>query len=302
MDVVTGAFSYTGSYIARRLLEQGREVTTLSRAPAPEHPLARSVRTAPLDFADPAGLAEALRGAETFYNTYWVRFPHGDLTFERAIENTRALFSAAASAGARIVHVSVSNPSQDSPLPYFRAKAQLERELAETAPSYAVIRPTLIFGREDVLVNNIAWILRRFPFFLVPGTGRYRVQPVSAEDTAALAVEAGGSSDNMTLDAAGSETYAFEELVRMVADAIGSRARIVHARAGLALGLSKVVGWMCRDVVLTREELDGLMASLLVSAHPPRGKMSFLAWLRASAPTLGRKYVSELERNYRAPL
>src|ERR671932_990012 len=183
LDVVTGAFSYTGGFIARRLLDDGVRVRTLTRRDDPASPLHGEVETAPLQFADCAALVESLRGASRLYNTYWVRFERGGTTFDRAVRNTLALFEAAAEAGVeRIVHVSVTNPSEDSPLPYFRGKARLERELRSVGVSHAIVRPTLVFGAGDVLVSNIAWILRRFPVFVVPGDGSGRVQPLSVDD------------------------------------------------------------------------------------------------------------------------
>jgi uncharacterized protein YbjT (DUF2867 family) len=300
LDVVTGAFSYTGSFIARRLLEEGRRVRTLSRREDPSSPLRGRIETAPLQFADRARLVESLRGARRLYNTYWVRFERGGTTFDRATANTLLLFEAAAEAGVeRVVHLSVSNPSEDSPLPYFRGKARLERELAASGLSHTIVRPTLVFGPRDILVNNIAWILRRFPLFVVPSDGAYRVQPVSVEDVAEIAVTATG-----TVDAAGPETYTFDELVHLVADAVGRRRRLVHVPPRVALALGKAIGAARRDVVLTADEVEGLRASLLVSAQPPLGRESFCEWLEGSGSKLGRRYVSELARNFRryAPL
>lgn len=302
-DVVTGAFSYTGRAIAERLLAEGRRVRTLTRRDQPSHPLAGRVETAPLCFDE--RLVACLRGADTLYNTYWIRFERGASTFTRAVENSRRLFAAARDAGVRrVVHLSVSNAAEVSPLAYFRGKAEVERALAASGVSHAVVRPTLIFGPEDILVNNIAWLLRRFPFFVVPGRGDYRVQPVSVADVAQIAVTAGRDDDNLVVDAAGPERYTFEQLVRTVAQAIGRTRPILHAPPSIALALARVVGALRRDVVLTDEEIGGLMAELLVSDQPARGTASFREWVAAQAPSLGRAYVSELDRNFRryAPL
>jgi uncharacterized protein YbjT (DUF2867 family) len=305
VDVVTGAFSFSGRYVAARLLELGREVRTLTRRSARESPFGGRVEALPLEFADRDGLVSALRGVDTLYNTYWIRFPHGEATFERAVAHTRTLFAAARDAGVRrIVHLSVSNAERGEKLAYFRGKALLERDLAGSGLSHAIVRPTLIFGPRDILINNIAWILRRFPFFLVPGPGDYRVQPVSLGDTAAIAVDAAGRAGNLTVDAAGPEIYSFEQLVRDVRSATQARARMIHASPRLAVALSGVIGRLRRDVLLTAEELDGLTKELLLSAEPPRGTDSFRAWLGQAGASLGRTYVSELDRNFRpyAPL
>ena len=300
MDVVTGAFGYTGRYITARLLACGKRVRTLTGHPARPNPFGGAVEVAPLDFGNPGQLTRSLRGAETLYNTYWIRFPHGAATYEKAVENSRMLFRAAREAGVRrLVHISITQASQDSPFAYFRGKGLVEEALRESGLSHAILRPTVVFGPEGILINNIAWLLRRFPVFAVPGRGDYRLQPVFVEDVAELAVAAGDSRDNLILDAVGPETFTFDELVRLVARAVGSRARLVHLPPGLALWLSRLVGLFVGDVVLTREEVDGLMANLLVSDAPPTGRTRLSNWLARNADQVGGRYASELDRHYR---
>ena len=299
MDVVTGAFSFTGKYIAARLLALGREVRTLTRHDQAASPFSDKVRAFPLDFADPQGLREALRDTDTLYNTYWIRSPRGEVTFERAIANTKVLLDAARDAGVRrVVQISVSNASRSSSLPYFRGKALADDALAGSGLSYAIVRPTLIFAREDVLVNNIAWLLRRLPLFVIPGDGRYTLQPIAAEDVAELSVEAAGSDEPRGFDAAGPDVFSFEELVRLVREAVGSKARIVHAGVGVTHGLGALLGAVLRDTLITRAELQGLMENLLTSSGPPTGKHRFADWLRTNARDLGRSYTSERRRNW----
>jgi uncharacterized protein YbjT (DUF2867 family) len=217
MHVVTGAFSYTGSYVAGELLSSGASVKTLSRAPDPAHPLSPKVAFGLLRF-DEAALAAELRGVDTLYNTYWVRFEARGVTWESVLANTRVLLRAARTAGVRrVVHFSVSNASEASPYSYSRAKAAAEREVRNSGLSYAVVRPTLIVGRDDVLLNNIAWALRRLPLFLVPGDGRYRVQPIAVEDLARLGVDLGQGGDDVTCDAAGPDAVPFGQSAHGVA-------------------------------------------------------------------------------------
>lgn len=300
MDVVTGAFSFTGRAIAEELLDRGRKVRTLTRRDAPGDPLAARIERAELQFRDQERLRRALDGIDTLFNTYWVRFAHGVTTFGRAVENTRLLLRAARAAGVRrVVHVSVTNPSLASPLPYFRGKAEVERDVAGSGLSYAIVRPTLVFGPRDILVNNIAWGLRRSPVFPIANDGSYRVQPVSVEDTATICVDSAGGEENLVLDAAGAETISYDELVRLVAAAVGSNARIVYLPSPVVLALARATGTVRRDVLLTAEELAGLQASLLVSDLPPLGRASFSSWVAANGEALGRGYVSELARNFR---
>ncbi len=300
-DVVTGAFSFTGRAIATELLTRGRAVRTLARHPAASaDPLAGRVEWSPLQFRDGPALRESLQGAETLYNTYWVRFERGGSTFAQAVENIRTLVGAARDVGVRrVVHVSVANPSESSPFPYFRGKALAERHVRESGLSHAIVRPTLLFGQDDILVNNIAWTVRHSPIFLVAGREPSAVQPVSVEDVASLCVDAGGRSANETFDAAGPEVYTFADLVQAIGAAVGRFPRIVRTPGALMLAVSAVVGALMRDAVVTREELAALRAGLLASAEDPRGRVRFRAWLGENGDDLGRRYMSELARNFR---
>ena len=271
LAVVTGAFSYTGRYVTRRLLDQGVRVRTLTRSPDAEDPFGGRVEVAPLDFSDPDGLRRSMQGAGVFYNTYWIRYAHGRTTFDLAVENTRTLFEAAKRAGVgRIVHFSVTNVSSGSGLPYFRGKAQVEDMLKGLGVPYAIIRPTLVFGVGDLLLNNMAWALRRFPVFPVfpvYGSGDYPVQPIYVEDLAAQAVEAGSLSESSVADAAGPDTLSFEALLRLLASSMGVRRWFPHTPPRVGLALTGLVGLLMRDMALTRDEVVGLMDGLLTSGR-----------------------------------
>ena len=297
LAVVTGAFSYTGRYVTRRLLDQGVRVRTLTRSPDAEDPFGGRVEVAPLDFSDPDGLRRSMQGAGVFYNTYWVRYAHGRTTFDLAVENTRTLFEAARRAGVgRIVHFSVTNPSTELDLPYFRGKVQVEGMLKGLGVPYAIIRPTLLFGVGDLLLNNMAWALRRFPVY---GNGDYPVQPVYVEDVAAQAVEAGSQSEISVADAAGPDTFSFEGLLRLLASSMGVRRWFLQTPARVGLSLTGLVGLLMRDMALTHDEVVGLMDGLLTSDEPPTGTTRLTDWLAENGDGLGRRYVSELRRNYR---
>ena len=255
---------------------------------------------APLDFSDPDGLCQSMQGAGVFYNTYWIRYAHGRTTFDLSVENTRTLFEAAKSAGVgRIVHFSVTNPSSESGLPYFRGKAQVEDMLKGLGVTYAIIRPTLVFGVGDLLLNNMAWALRRFPVFPVYGSGDYPVQPIYVEDLAAQAVEAGSLSESSVADAAGPDTLSFEALLRLLASSMGIRRWFLHTPPRVGLALTGLVGLLMRDMALTRDEVVGLMDGLLTSGEPPTGTTRLTDWLAENGDGLGRRYVSELRRNFR---
>mgnify|MGYP000965004863 FL=1 len=282
---VTGAFGYSGKYIARRLLDRGLRVVTLTNSPGRPHPFGDALAVRPLDFANPGALARSLEGVSVLYNTYWVRFNHPLFSHADAVRNTLALFDAARRAGVRrIVHVSITNPSEDSPFEYFRGKAVLERALGESGLSHGILRPAVLFGHEDILVNNIAWALRRFPVFGVFGDGKYRIQPIHVEDFADCAVALGESDENGTVEAIGPETFTYRELVEAVGAAIGVRRPVLRLSPALGHLAGLVIGRIVGD------------AGLLCVDAPPAGATRLTEWARAHADTLGRRYASELAR------
>lgn len=314
--VVTGAFGFTGRYIAGRLLDRGVRLRTLTGHPERAGALGGRVVAHRYDFGDPDAMARSMEGARTFYNTYWIRFEYGDRTFEDAVRHSRALFRAAEAAGVEhVVHVSIANPSLDSPFPYYRGKARVEAALRESGLSGTVLRPALLFGREDILVNNIAWFVRRFPLFPLPGDGDYPVRPIHVDDFARLAVEkgeagrAGAGSDRAgsgaeagsgveVLDAVGPDSFTFRSMVEEIVDAVDGRARPIPAPAALSLWLSKLAGLWLGDVVLTRDELGGLRAGLLGSDAPARGDTRLGPWIREHREEVGTRYASEVDRHY----
>jgi uncharacterized protein YbjT (DUF2867 family) len=297
LHVVTGAFGYSGKYIAARLLAQGRRVRTLTHSLQRANPFGGQVEARPFNFDDPPRLVESLRGAAVLYNTYWVRFNHIEFKHSIAVENTLKLFAAAKQAGVgRVVHVSITNPAEDSPLEYFSGKARLERALIESGLSYAILRPTVLFGKEDILVNNIAWTLRRLPVFGVFGSGQYRLQPIYVDDLAKLAVEQGHERANRVIDAIGPETYSYRELVREIGIIIGKPRPIISVPPSMGYIVGSVIGRLVGDVMITREEIEGLMQGLLCTDSLPAGPTRLTDWAQEHADTLGHKYASELAR------
>ena len=298
--VVTGAFSYTGKYITRHLLDRGEEVITLTNHPDRPDPFSGKVKAFPMDYNQESNLTSHLAGADVLINTYWVRFDRGTNTQTGAVENTRRLVRGAQAAGVQhIVHISITNPSADSHLPYFSGKAANEESVINSGLSYSILRPTLIFGKEDILINNIAWILRRFPFFAQIGDGQYKLQPVFVDDLAEIACQAVYSPENTILDVTGPETYTFDEMVGMIGMKIGHPRPILHFPAALALRAAQFISLFIGDVLITKEEVEGLMAGLLVSSDQPRGSTRLSNWLEENREIVGMKYASEIARHYR---
>jgi NADH dehydrogenase len=296
-DVVTGAFGYSGKYITRRLLELGHTVRTLTNSIHRPNPFGSRVEAFPFNFDNIDKLTDSMRGAAVLYNTYWVRFDHADFSHAAAIENSLRLFTAAKQAGIkRVVHISITNPSENSSLPYFCGKARLERGLIESGIPYAILRPAVLFGKEDILINNIAWILRHLPIFGVFGDGSYRLQPIYVDDLAKLAVEQGQEQTNRTIDAIGPETFTYRELVRTISTIIGKNRPIISVSPELGYMSGWLISKLMGDVLITRHEIVGLMQNLLHTSSPPAGETLLTAWSKEHAFTLGLHYASELRR------
>jgi uncharacterized protein YbjT (DUF2867 family) len=297
--VITGAFSYTGRYVARMLIKRGCHLRTLTFHPASNHEFGDRLEVHAYDFDRPDRLRRSLAGASTLINTYWVRFPHGRVRFETAVGNSQILIDAAREAGVRrIVHVSIAHPALDSPLAYYRGKAAVEQSLRSSGLAYAIVRPTVIFGGHDILLNNIAWFLRHLPVFGIPGDGQYRIRPIHVEDMARLLVDAASTEGNSVTDAVGPETFTFDQLVRLVQRELRTSCRLLHLPARLAYVATWLAGWRLSDVVLTWEEYLGLMDNLLVTDGPPAGSTRLSEWLIANRERVGAGYASELARHF----
>lgn len=298
LDVVTGAFSYSGAAIARELLAAGRRVRTMTGHPE-RAPVETTIQTRPLNFADEDELVDSLQGAHTLYNTYWVRFAHGGVDHDAAVANSRTLFETAAAAGVqRIVHVSITHPSLDSPYPYFRGKAQVEQLLASSGLSYAIARPAILFGGDGVLINNIAWLLRHLPVFAIGGRGDYRIRGIHVDDLARLCVQLGARDEDVTVDAVGPQSLSFRELVDAVRAAVGSRARVLSVPGPLLIAASGALSLMLRDRLLTVEEYRAMANGLADSDDSPTGSIRLTDWISEHADELGRHYANELDRHF----
>ena len=295
--VVTGAFGYSGRYIARRLLNTGHNVITLTNSLHRINPFGEKVQAYPFNFDNPDKLIDILRRVTVLYNTYWVRFNHKKFSHADAVKNTITLFDAAKKAGVkRIVHISITNPSNEFNLEYFSGKAKLEEILKDSGLSYTILRPTVLFGKEDILINNIAWALRRFPVFAVFSNGQYRLQPIYVDDLAELAVEQGENKEDIVINAIGPETFTYKGLIKTIGDIIGKKRPIISVPPAVGYIAGILIGKLVGDVMITRDEITGLMNGLLYVDSPPVGKTKLTEWIKEHRDSLGRRYTSELAR------
>jgi uncharacterized protein YbjT (DUF2867 family) len=300
LSVVTGAYSYSGAAIAGELLRRGHRVRTLTGHPE-RAPAGSPIETRPLDFSAESELAAAMAGAGTLYNTYWIRFAHGAVSHEQAVANSKTLFAAAAKAGVQqIVHISITNPSLTSPDSYFRGKAEVEQALAGCGVPYAIARPAVLFGGDGVLINNIAWLLRRLPVFAIGGRGDYRLRPIHVDDLATLCVDLGAATEQAkTFDAVGPQSLTFRQMLEEIRDAVGSRSVLIPVPGRVIPALAAGLNLVLRDTLLTGAEYASMAAGLADSAAPATGSTLFTDWVHEHGGDLGRRYANELDRHYR---
>lgn len=304
INLVTGAFSYSGKYIADELLKYDHKIKTLTGHPDEESINFDKIDIFPYNFENYSELVTSLTGVTTFINTYWIRFPQKDITWDDVVSNSKILFDACKEAGVKkIIHLSVTNPSLNSPYPYFKGKAEVEDYLTSLDISYTIIRPALTFEDGDILLNNIAWLLRRSPLFGIFGDGKFMIQPISQLDLSKVVVSHiyDGKDTREIIDAIGPETHEFQDIIKMLNSATNSKTLILKFPGVLywiPYLFSKIVGFFMKDTLLTRNEIGALKDNLLLTNSLPVADTSFKDWVSKNGDKLGSEYAHEINRHY----
>ena len=294
---VTGALGYSGRWIAQELIDAGHHVKTITNSLHKPNPFGNQIVIEPFNFNQPEKLTDSLKGSDVLVNTYWVRFNHNQFNHSEAVENTKILFDCAKKAGVkRIIHVSITNPSLDSELEYFKGKAELELYLSQLGIPHSIIRPAVLFGHGDILINNIAWMVRHLPIMGVFGKGDYKMQPIHVEDFAKCITTECSEEGNRTINAIGQESYTYKELVYKMMDIFNTKKPVLNTPPIIGYWLGKIVSSWKNDVTITQEEIKGLMDNLLYVDDKPIGTIRLSEWMKENKETLGVNYASELER------
>jgi len=294
---VTGALGYSGKYIAQNLLNQGYSIKTLTNSAHKPNPFGDKIEIVPLDFENKINLVKYLSDVDVLINTYWVRFNHKKFNHNQAVENTKRLFDAAKEAGIKkIVHVSITNPDKNSELEYFKGKGILEEYLISLNLNYSIVRPAVLFGDNDILINNIAWMIRHLPVMGVFGKGDYKLQPIHVLDFAEIIVKEALSDENRIINAIGPETFEYKDLVKIIMKIINIKKPVLNAPPIIGYWVGKIVSKIKKDVTITKPEIKGLMDNLLYVETEPTGKIKLTEWASENKKTLGVKYASELSR------
>ena len=298
LNLVTGAFGFTGKYISDLLIKKGEKVRTLT-SKTDINLYNENIEVFQYNFEDKEYLIKAMSGAEKLFNTYWIRFPYKSHTFEKVVFRTKILIDCAKEADIKkIIHISVSNANSKSKLNYFKYKGIVEEMIKDSKIDYFILRPTIIFGKESILINNIAWFLRKFPIFIVFGKGKYLVQPIFIEDIAKIAVLESDNSANKIIDIVGPEVFEFKEMVNFIKTKISSKCKILYLPTFLFQIFIPILNFLTKDVVLTKEELKALKENLLYSKEEPIGQKKFTDWIEENKFDVGKEYFSELLRHY----
>ncbi len=296
---VTGAYGFSGKYIAEKFLSHGYELITLTSHPKTFSSGAPQIKALPFDFSNVSQMKSYLEGCDVFINTYWVRFAYRQITFDQAVRNSFALIDAARSAGVRrFIHISITNADAHSVLPYFRGKGLVEEYLKNSGLRYAILRPAIIFGDEDILINNMAFLLRRFPLFAIPGQGDYKLQPIFVDDLAEICFREAFNEKDITLDAIGPETFTFRELVRLICTILEKPRWIIPLPVKMVYLLARALSLWLGDNLLTWDEIQGLTSNLLCTPSQPSAYTRLSQWLTEHKDTIGTQYASELKRHY----
>lgn len=301
---ITGAWSYSGMPIARALLSAGYEVRSLTNRPIPvPDPHQGRVQSVPYGRFSVPDLARALDGIEALHCGYWTRHDRPPVghsgpwtSHAQAVENSGNLVEAARQAGVRrLVWTSIANPGLDWDLSYYRGKAEVERLVRASGIPYAILRPACFFGRgdSDILIQNVAWAARHLPLLPIPSGPPYRIRPIHVDDFASLVVEAVASRESWVRDATGPDRIEFGAFIRLLAGLTGGWGRPVRLPLLVCRALYAIASRLCRETILTPDELRGLSRNRLDSTDPPLGTTSLRAWLEEHARTAGRRLARE---------
>lgn len=227
---ITGAHSFTGRYVAEILLGKGASIVNLTNHPNRNWKIHSPRITDHQLLFQKEHLVNTLKGCDALVQTYWVRFDDTlGISRETVTQNSKLLIDCAREAGVKkVVFTSHTQTSVDSPFPYIREKAKVEKYLKESGLGWGIVKPCAIFGRtpeESIMINNMCYLIKRFPFFPLPGDGNYYFQFVHAQDMAELIVGCLQSDKNYEIDAVGPDKVSFKAIVEHCAKTFGTRCR-----------------------------------------------------------------------------
>lgn len=239
---VFGGSGFLGRYVVRALAKRGYRIRVAVRRPDLAgflQPLGYvgQIQLTQANVRFPASVAAAVEGAETVVNLVGILSPGGRQTFDAVhAYGARAIATAAAEAGARLVHVSAIGADAESAVGYARSKGQGEAAARAAVPGAVVLRPSIVFGPEDEFFNRFASMARFSPFLPLIGGGGTRFQPVFVADVAAAVQRAveGLAKPGAVYELGGPEVRTFKELMELTLREIGAKRLLLDIPFGLA--------------------------------------------------------------------
>jgi uncharacterized protein YbjT (DUF2867 family) len=255
--LVTGATGFLGRRVVHELLERRHQVRCLVHTPGRERIFHhRTVEVQYGNVRDPASLSNAFYDVEAVVHLVGIiRRRRGNSFEEVHREGTANVLAAAKEAGANhFLHVSVIGAANDPAYPYLYTKWLGEQEVTNSGIPYTIFRPSVLFGEGDEFLNALAGLVRLFPMVPVIGSGKNRYHPLAVDDLArCIAITLGrGDLKGQTLDLGGTKRMSYNEVVTVVASAMGKRRWRFHLPVWLMYAAAMVSqGFMPRPPITT---------------------------------------------------
>jgi len=260
--VVGGCTGLVGRAVLREFGPTHR-IRSLHRRPT-EAEASGGVEVVAGDAREIADWGPYLRGVDTVLNLAWYREPR-HRHFVRLADGLLRLVRDAEAAGVRrFVHVSVPDapPRMETDLPYLAQKRRVDRAIEASRLSYAIVRPTMLFGPRDVLLTVMLRTIQRYHRFPMFGDGLYHVSPIATGDLAAILRREGERGARTNVMVGGPERWVYRDLTDAMFRALGRSPRYVRLSPANSVRLASFLERVGSSL-LYAYEVEWLLADLL---------------------------------------
>jgi uncharacterized protein YbjT (DUF2867 family) len=269
---IFGGSGFLGRHLVRALAKRGYRIRVAVRRPdlaGHLQPQGRvgQIHAVQANVRHPASVDAAVRDADVVINLVAILFERGKQRFDAVhVAGADAVALAAATAGARLIHVSALGADENSPSQYARTKAAGEKAVLAAIPSAMIVRPSILFGPEDDFFNRFAALARLSPFLPLVGGGLTRFQPVFVGDVAAAIADMveGRGKRGLAYEFGGPEVKTFKELMEYVL-ATTERHRLLIP---IPFGLARFQAYFLQSLpkpLLTPDQVELLHSDNVVS-------------------------------------